>query len=61
MSAEAEMNLLMLKGVVSDLPEEEQKQIKDMVEQLNSVLDGKDDELGLLAMGLFAAEIALKM
>lgn len=58
MSTEAEISLLMLKGVVSDMPDEDQKQVKDMVEQLKSVIEDKDQELSLMAMGLFAAEIA---
>ena len=56
MNAE-ELTLMMIKGSITELPEEEQKKVKDCAEKIREVVR-EYDACGQIAVALIGAEMA---
>ena len=54
---EDEMTILMLKGLITSLPEEQQKNVQTCRESLQELLNRYPDGEAVIALGLTAAEI----
>lgn len=58
---ENEVALMMLKGTIADLPQEDQDEIKDRAEKLRTILGEDNKEHGQLAMTLIGLEMAVEI
>lgn len=56
MSGENRAALLMLKGVISDMPEADRAVIADCADQLRAIVEAQGD-LGVVAFALVSAEL----
>ena len=58
---ENEAALMMLKGTIVDLPQEDQNAIKDRAEKLRTILNEENKEHGQLAITLIGLEMAIEI
>lgn len=59
--SQEQAQLLMLKGVISDLPKQAQEQIKEIKQKLEDATAGYDVDISVLAVGVFSAEFMAKL
>lgn len=49
--------ILLIKGAISELPDDQQKECKDLILSIKAILRTSDDTIGTLVIALIGAEL----